>query len=623
MEEYEDELDDQPLDTLDLEAIDYTTYDINQIPDDTTALKIAKYLNGIDRGVAEEAFYQQLLIHYGWEEADPTNISQGEAVEIAMDFYKFVQYMFRCEYGFKFKGNWHHVHICDILQDLFLGKLNIPRIIINIPPRYSKTQLLIYWVAWTMGHQPDSEYIWIGYSKLLSTESSSKIRDILTSAKYQRIFDVTLDSGTKAKDNFVTTKKGKVYATSTGGTLTGKGAGKLRKSFGGAIVVDDGNNTLDAFSALSRNKANDWTVNTLLSRRNNMKYTPIVVMAQRVHENDISGFLLPTKELPLGGSGEEFIHIKIPSILSREDLVRLKVPLDSDTYKYGDTGADEYPLWHYKIPLEKLRNMKENLPTLTFYGQYQQSPVVGDGKIIKASWFGIIDPPSAGQIVRKVLIIDTAQTVAKHSDYSVIMEAWVLLNGTVFINNIIRRRLEAPDLAEEVMSEYRRVKPEKIYIEYKSSGIGLVQYLKKETIPLPLEAIPRNAVDGDGDKICRANGIAPYLKAGYVSIAKDADWTTSFLSEVMSFPAGRNDDQVDTLCDLVRKEIISTSGLSVIDVASMPLKNGTYADELNSFLATGTQQKVKELTIEDILEKHDYRGKKYEEPTQSWADGLF
>ncbi|NRA42497.1 MAG: phage terminase large subunit, partial [Pseudomonadales bacterium] len=598
-------------------SIDYSSADPNDIKEVHIAMQILSHLKTQDKSIIEELYYMQLMENFGIEEEDPTELTREEKKFVASSFKYFVRYMFLVEYGFRWKANWHHDLLCDTLENLFLGKLDCPRIIINIPPRYSKTQLLIYFIAWTMGHVPDSQNILIGYSKMLSMDSSSKVRDILTNEKYLSIFPIELDKSSKAKDDFKTKQGGSVYATSTGGTLTGKGAGKMRISWGGCIVCDDPNNTLDAFSETQRDNANSWFANTLLSRRNNMAHTPIIVIQQRVHENDISGFLTPTDDNPLGGVGEDFTHINVPAILNKEDLETLKVPMDSPTRLEGDPEKDEYPLWAEKIPLAKLRNMKENLPILTFFGQYMQQPFATDGTIIKSSWMMPRPKPRESEIKYRVFILDTAQTKTNRSDWSVILVAAVLTDNSVFIENIHRERMEAPDLADQVLKMFRVYKPMKIYIEYKSSGIGLIQYLKREKIPLPISPIPRNASAGDGDSLVRASAVSTYIKCGYVSYLENAPWVPTFMHEIMAFPTGTHDDQVDCLVDLVAREVVPNgTALHDMSVDNLPLKDSTYEKVVQ-------QEEIE--TVEDFINHLDtmginYRGKKKQESNEpDWA----
>jgi predicted phage terminase large subunit-like protein len=265
--------------------------------------------------------------------------------------------------------------------------------------------------------------------------------------------------------------------------------------------------------------------------------------------------------------------------------------------------------------------MRDNLPALTFYGQYMQRPFVGDGAILKTSWLMQRDRPKESEILTRVAVLDTAQTKTKSADYSVIMIACILKEGGAFIEDICRERLEAPDLTEKVLEMYRMYRPTKIYIEYKSSGISLVQYLKKEKVPLPVVAIPRNAASGDGDSVCRANGIAPFVKAGYISVRKGAEWLSNFLHEVMVFPNGTHDDQVDALTDLVAREIVPSFGtLPVMDLGCLPIKGHSYSEELQE----DNKNETPEICLEDILGKFNYRNKKREEvDCDDWSSGLF
>jgi hypothetical protein len=190
--DFESEFNGALVKQFDATAIDYSTAEPDDIEDPMEALEVLKYLKTIDKSTTEEMYYMFVMDKFDIEEEDPTVLTREEKIFVASSFKTFVRYMFLVEYGFKFKCNWHHDFICDTLENLFLGKTDCPRIVLNIPPRYSKTQLLIYFVAWTMGHTPDSEYIMIGYSKMLAEDSSFKIRECILNDKYQSIFPVTL-----------------------------------------------------------------------------------------------------------------------------------------------------------------------------------------------------------------------------------------------------------------------------------------------------------------------------------------------------------------------------------------------------------------------------------------------
>jgi predicted phage terminase large subunit-like protein len=227
--------------------------------------------------------------------------------------------------------------------------------------------------------------------------------------------------------------------------------------------------------------------------------------------------------------------------------------------------------------------------------------------------------PKESEIKYRVFVLDTAQTVNTRSDWSVIMVACVLNDNSVFIENIHRERLEAPDLAEQTLSMFRKYRPRKIYIEYKSSGIGLIQYLKTENIPMPIHPIPRNASSGDGDSLVRASAVSTYIKCGYVSYKENAPWVPTFMHEVMAFPTGAHDDMVDTLVDLVNKEVVPGGNfLSTMNVSDLPMKDSTYSQVVK-------EEKLNKSNVIDFLEANgiSYRGKKVKKKGgPKWATGL-
>jgi len=159
----------------------------------------------------------------------------------------------------------------------------IANLLVNIPPRYGKTELLIHFVAWCLARNSACNFIYTSYSHTLATKQTATIRQIVSLPEYRRLFGVELADDTQAKDNFATTEGGSVYAVGAGGSITGRGAGIANSTeFGGAIIIDDIIKPQDALSDTIRDSRNDWYKNTLLSRLNN-RNTPIIFIGQRVH----------------------------------------------------------------------------------------------------------------------------------------------------------------------------------------------------------------------------------------------------------------------------------------------------------------------------------------------------
>ena len=261
-------------------------------------------------------------------------------IEAQEDLYFFSRYMFKERRKYKWLHNWHHRVICDALMKVYRGETK--RLIINIPPRYSKTELaVINFMAWCFGKTPDSEFIHISYSATLAANNAFQTRNLVQEEAYKRVFpEFELRDDSKAKDDWRTAKGGVCYSQGTGGTITGFGAGKFRDSFGGAIIIDDPHKASEARSDTIRKGVIEWFQNTLESRTNSPD-TPIIVIMQRLHEEDLAGWLLD------GGNGEEWEHLCLSAI-----------------------QPDGSALWPEKHNIETLERMELAAPYV-FAGQYR------------------------------------------------------------------------------------------------------------------------------------------------------------------------------------------------------------------------------------------------------------
>ena len=255
-----------------------------------------------------------------------------------------------------FVENSHHKQIADTLKDVEQGK--IKNLLINIPPRYGKTQLaVIDWMARCLAINPKAKFIHLSYSDDLALDNSQKAKELIESDEFQRHWNVSLKSDSKSKKKWYTTEGGGLYATAAGGAVTGFGAGSTSPSgkFDGAIIIDDPLKVTDAESA-ERDKVNDRLNSTIKSRRNS-RHTPIIIIMQRIHEDDMSGFVLD------GGMGEDFYHLNLPAIT--------------------DEGK---ALWPFKHSLDEL-NILKKADLRTFSAQYLQNPTPDEGVFFKRDWF--------------------------------------------------------------------------------------------------------------------------------------------------------------------------------------------------------------------------------------------
>ncbi|WP_043617702.1 phage terminase large subunit [Chromobacterium violaceum] len=444
------------------------------------------------------------------------------------DFYFFVRWMFLHRRKFQWKRARQHRIICDALMRVFRGECK--RLIINIPPRYSKTELaVVMFIAWAMGKHPDSEFIHTCYSGKLAIKNSAEIREIIRDPAYLEIFpDVALRDDSQAKDEWRTKDGGVMYAVGSGGTITGYGAGKVREGFGGAIIIDDPHKADEARSDTIRNGVIEWFQNTLESRCNS-PHTPIICIMQRLHERDLAGWLAS------GGNGEEW------------EIIKLKALQDDGT-----------ALWPEKHSVERLLKMKEANP-YTFAGQYQQEPSPGEGGTFKPGNIAIIDAVPAGtKWVRGWDFAATKPTPGKDPDWTAGGKLGITPDSRFVIGDIERMR-GSPDEVERTLKNTagRDGKSVKISIPQDPGQAG------KSQVAAFTRLLAGHAVTSSpesGDKVTRAEPFAAQCNVGNVMMLR-ASWNQDLIEEMRMFPNGAHDDQVDALSRAFNELFTGNTGL--------------------------------------------------------------
>lgn len=430
------------------------------------------------------------------------------------DLYFFARWMFYQRRQYAWQRGTHHKIICDALMRVYRGECR--RLILNIPPRYSKTELaVVNFMAWALGKCPDAEFIHTSYSGRLAGGNAWQSRELVTHPAYREIFPTTtLRTDSQARDEWRTTAGGCVYAVGAGGTITGYGAGKHRQGFGGAIIIDDPHKADEARSDLVREGVIDWFQNTLESRKNGPD-TPIVLIMQRLHERDLAGWLLE------GGNGETWEHVCLPAL--------------------QDDGS---ALWPEKHPADELRRMREAAP-YTFAGQYQQQPAPPDGNLFKPDRLEIVDAIPAGtRFVRGWDFAATEATQGKDPDWTVGGKLGITPSGRWIIADITRLQggPEAVDAALKNTAA-RDGKAVRISLPQDPGAAGKAQaaYQVKQLAGYTVLASPET-----GDKVTRAEPLAAQINVGNVLMLR-AEWNDSLIGEMRMFPNGRHDDQVDGL----------------------------------------------------------------------------
>lgn len=443
----------------------------------------------------------------------------------------FTKVMFEARKGVELKYSWHQTEICEALEKVVLGQ--IQRLIINVPPRSGKTELaVVNFIAWCMGNFPDSEFIHASYAKRLATNNTYQARALMQHEIYAEIFGEPKFAGdSNAKDEFRTEQGGIVYSTGAEGTITGFGAGKMRDTFGGAILIDDPHKAGEANSPVMRKNVIDWFSTTMESRKNSPA-TPIILIMQRLHDDDLAGFLLK------GGNGETWHHINIPAII------------------------DDKSFWEEQYPLNDLLRLKAT-DSYRFSSQYMQEPVIRGGNVIKGAYFNLytVQP----RIVQRMIYADTAQKTKERNDYSVFQLWGKGEDGKLYLLDMIRGKWEAPDLERNAVAFWNKHKGgdlvmlgqlRKMKIEDKASGTGLIQSIKRQA-QIPIEGIQRNV-----DKYTRVLDVLGYIESGYVCLPKEAPYLSDIISECEAFTADNthtHDDIIDPMCDAINEMLASNS----------------------------------------------------------------
>lgn len=431
-------------------------------------------------------------------------------LEAQENFYFFVKRMFKARRGFRWAHNWHHATICAALERVFNGECK--RLIINIAPRYSKTELaVVNFISWALGRCPDAEFIHTSYSGTLAVNNTANAKIMVESDEYREIFpDVVLRHDSNAKGDWRTTAGGVVYAQGAGGTITGFGAGKMRPGFGGAIIIDDPHKADEARSDTMRKNVIEWFGNTLESRKNGPD-TPIILIMQRLHEADLAGFLLA------GGNGEKWEHLCIPAI-----------------------NEDGTALWPAKHTIEQLRIMEQANPYV-FAGQYGQRPAPLAGGEFKPGKIEIIDAAPAG--MRLVRGWDLAGT-KDGGDWTAGGLLGVTPDGRYVIGGMERVR-ESPEGVEAIMrataTHDGSLTTVAIPQDPGQAGKSQVRALTRLLSGYPVSSKPVT-----GDKVQRARPFAAQMNVGNVLMVR-GPWNDALIEEMRNFPNGTHDDQVDAL----------------------------------------------------------------------------
>lgn len=442
-------------------------------------------------------------------------LEERKTVQAARD--DFLAFIAAIDRAYKF--GTHLKRLGSLLMDVEQNIKN--RIAVSMAPRMGKSQMIsIYYPAWYLGRHPDHKVIVASHTADLAVVMARKVRNLIQSAEYARIFPNTkIASDAKAAAQWNTTQGGEYFAIGVGGALAGRGAH--------LIIADDplSEQDIKAGNTNSLDTAYEWFSAGLRTRL--MPDGKICVLHTRWHQRDLIGRLL--KDSAMNEGGDNYEAFEFPAILNE--------------------GTDnEKSIWPEQWTVESLQQTRASMHHIMWqwYAQYQQNPTAAEAAIIKRDWikwWTREDPPTIDFTVQS---FDTALTTKDRSDFSVCHTWGVWHNeddGTqnVILLNKVKGKYEFPELKKMAHEQYLEWQPDSVIVEAKASGQPLIDEMRRSGI------FVQDFSPGKGqDKIARLNAVADMFASGHVWFPETA-WASQTVEEILAFPAGEHDDEVDTM----------------------------------------------------------------------------
>jgi len=426
-----------------------------------------------------------------------------------VDFMSFVETMWP-----GFIHGAHHALMASKFEEIAEGK--IKRLIINMPPRHTKSEFASYLLpAWYLGRFPNKKIIQCSNTAELAVGFGRKVRNLVDGERYSKVFpNVALRSDSKAAGRWSTNSNGEYFAIGVGGTVTGKGADLL--------IIDDPHSEQEAALAASDpsvfDKVYEWY--TSGPRQRLQPGGSIVVVMTRWSKRDLTGKIC---QAMVDRDGDEWEIISLPAI-----------------------KRNEKPLWPEFWSYDELNKLRIELPLSKWQAQYQQDPTSEEGALVKREWWRVWDQPSPPPCTYLIQSWDTAFTKSERADYSA-CTTWGIFylhenqeDPNIILLDAFKERMEFPTLKQRAFDMYREWQPDSFIVEAKASGAPLIFELRRMGIPVQ-EFTPTRG----NDKISRVNSVSDLFASGKVWAPRKR-WAEEVVEELASFPNSDHDDLVDS-----------------------------------------------------------------------------
>jgi predicted phage terminase large subunit-like protein len=522
-----------------------------------------------------KAYIQQneLLAHIGARRHRDEQCERGyrdEEGKWVGGLYAFVKYFWHIlEPETPFVPGWSMEAICEHLEAVTYGEIH--NLLINVPPGFCKSLLVdVFWPAWEWACCGKSHlrYVTFSYSASLTERDNRRFGDLVTSKEFRDLYGKAVKIVKKGDTLVTNTRKGWKLASSVGGVGTGER--------GDRIILDDPHNVKEAESDVVRSETVRWFRESMSNRLNDMDRGAIVIIMQRVHEDDVSGLILSL--------GLEYCHLMIPMEfdISRalDDAGRpleteigwIDPRLDVDDLD----GCDGSPAWLERFPVRVIEKTKKEVGPYAWAGQYQQSPAPRGGGIFKTNWWQVWEAADGKFPIFDLVVasVDSAFTANEMNDPTgltvwgvfhiegkrrlMLVHAWrkhLEFSGVrtpyetgESKSQWIRRTQPTWGLLEWIKHTCERFKVDKLLIEGKGSGLSAIQELRNR---YGMQDWSTQACPVKGDKVARATAVqAVFANLGVYAPVRD--WSDMVITEMSVFPTGRYDDLTDSTTQAIK-----------------------------------------------------------------------
>lgn len=438
-----------------------------------------------------------------------------------------MRYLDHCEKKFipfvkhvwpEFIDGKHHRQIAKKFEDIAKG--NIKRLIVNMPPRHTKSEFASYlFPAWMIGRNPKLKIIQTSHNSELATRFGRKMKNLVDDSLYNQIFhNVQIATDSKASGRWETNHGGEYFAAGVGGAITGRGADLL--------IIDDPHTEQDAMSDTAMDNTYEWY--TSGPRQRLQPGGAIVVVMTRWSEKDLTGQLI--KAQAKTEKGDKWEVIEFPAIMPSGN-----------------------PIWPEYWKIEELEKVKAAISESKWQAQYQQQPTSDETAIIKREWWKKWTKPRVPPLLHIIQSYDTAFSKKESADYSAITTWGVfqddgMLGPSLIMMDAQKGRWDFPELKRIALDKYKEYNPDSVIIEAKASGMPLTQELNRLGIPISNFTPSRG-----NDKLTRVNSVSPVFESGKVYYPEGYEWAEEVIEECAAFPYGEYDDYVDSMTQAVMR----------------------------------------------------------------------